>query len=337
VSSPAHPLDVITWVEAILEHPRAVLMRQVDRAKAELIAALKAQGVEYEQRMEALEEVSWPKPRGEEIYAFFNAYAARHPWVAGEAIRPKSVVREMVETWSSFAMYINDLGLQRSEGVLLRYLTDAYKALTQNVPPEHHTEQLLDIVAYLRAMLAHVDSSLLTEWEQLVAGAEAVGVEIEAPRIDISADRRRFTARVRAELHALVRAIARGAWDEASASVRHEGDADGEDDGWTPDAIAKAVGPFLDAYGDVAFDARARLAEHTQITATGPHQWEVRQRLLPRARIEAERYAVDGQQPGQDGWDEPPDEGSWAIEGRIDLRGDTNPAGPLVVLSRIGE
>jgi superfamily II RNA helicase len=324
-ASPTHALDVVTWVEAILEHPRAVLMRQVDRAKGELIAELKAAGVEYDQRMEALEEVSWPKPNGEVIYAFFNAYAEKHPWVAGEAIRPKSIVREMVETYASFAQFVNDLGLQRSEGVLLRYLSEAYKALIQNVPPEHHTEQLLDVIAYLRTMLAHVDESLLTEWERLVAGGEVAAAA--PPPIDISADRRRFVARVRAELHALVRALSTQVWEEAAAGIRQSVD----DPPWSPEAIAQAAAPVLEEYGEIAFDTRSRQGEYTTVTAVGPHQWVVRQRLVPKAQVQTERYAVEG-------WsDEAADEGAWAIEGRIDLRADTNPEGPIIELVGISE
>ncbi|MEQ1504263.1 MAG: DUF3516 domain-containing protein [Myxococcota bacterium] len=318
--SPTHALDVVTWVEAILEHPRPVLFRQVDRAKGQLIAELKMAGVPYEERIEALEEVSWPKPLGEQIYAFYNAYHERHPWVGGEAIRPKSVAREMVETYASFAQYVNELGLQRAEGVLLRYLSEVYKALVQNVPTEHHTELLLDVIAYFRAMLAHVDSSLLTEWEQLLAGADAVAVE---HKIDISADRRRFTARVRAELHALIRAFATRDWDEAEACVRGAV--------WSADRIQAAVAPFFDQLGEVAFDQRARFAEYTQVTAVGPYQWEVRQRILPKLARTTETYDVEGHE------DEEADLGAWFVEGRIDLRADTNPEGPLVELTAIGE
>jgi hypothetical protein len=314
-----HALDVITWVEAILEHPRPVLQRQVERARGVLVAELKAAGVPYEERMEALDEVDWPKPNGERIYAWFNAYAERHPWVAAEAIRPKSVLREMAETWASFAQYVNDLGLQRSEGVLLRYLMDAYKALAQNVPPEHHTPQLLDHVAYLRTMLARVDASLLTEWERLVQGQEG-GTEVVS--VDISADRKRFVARVRAELHGLVRALVASDWDEAARSVAPS-------DGWDAAAFRDALAPFVEEYGAVGFDARTRLAEHTAITAVGPHQWTVRQRLLPRTRLEVDQHEWAGPDDG-------PDEGTWAIEGRIDLRRDTDPVGPIVEIAAIG-
>ncbi|MEZ4241662.1 MAG: DUF3516 domain-containing protein, partial [Myxococcota bacterium] len=185
----------------------------------------------------------------------------------------------------------------------------------------------LDVIAYLRTMLAHVDESLLTEWEKLVSGAEAP-TEAAPPPIDISADRRRFVARVRAELHALVRALSLGEWEEAAACVRQR---DGDDDPWTPEVLAKAVAPVAEEYGAVGFDTRARRAEFTQVTQTGPHLWTVRQRLRPPARGQTARYAVVG-------WrDEEADIGAWSIEGRIDLRADTNPEGPIVELTGIAE
>ncbi len=314
-ASPTHAADVVSWVEAILENPRQVLLRQVDRAKFALIQELKAAGVPYEDRIAALEDITWPKPNAEAIYAFFNGYKDHHPWVGAEAIRPKSVVREMAEIYTSFAEYIGELGLQRSEGVLLRYLSEAYKALVQNVPSDRRTDTLLDIMAWLRAMLAVVDSSLVTEWERLVEGADAP----EAPaKIDISAEPRVFAARVRAELHGLVRAIAHLDWVEATAAVR---DLDGV---WSPDAIAALMEPFVVEHGGVRFDHDARMARRTTITREGAHQWRVRQLLLPLRPPEI-----------------PPEEGEedvdvWTIEGRIDLRTDTNPDGPLVELVGIG-
>jgi hypothetical protein len=119
---------------------------------------------------------------------------------------------------------------------------------------------------------------------------------------------------VRAELHALVRALAMRDWDEAAACVRR-----GEDDPWGPDDLHRALARFLDEHGDVGFDNRARMSEHTEITPVGPHQWTVRQRLLPKARIQTERYDVEGHE------DDAFDEGTWAIEATIDLQADTNP------------
>jgi superfamily II RNA helicase len=325
-ASPTHALDVVTWVEAILEHPRQVVLRQADRAKFQLLQELKAAGVPYEDRIVALEDVTWPKPNAEHIYEVFNTYKVHHPWVSDELIRPKSVVREMAELFTSFAEYVKELGLQRSEGVLLRYLSEAYKALAQNVPAEARTDALLDVIAYLRAMLALVDSSLLTEWEQLMSGADAPAVEA-VKKVDISADRRVFVARVRAELHALVRALSREDWEEAAACVKRD-----EAGPWGPDAFAEALAPFLEEHGAVAFDHRARLANLTTVRPVGPHQWEVRQVLVAptkdTAQDDATRFGYADDAPEADA-------PSWAIEGRIDLRGDTNPEGPLVTIVAI--
>jgi hypothetical protein len=321
---PEHALDLVTWVESILENPRAVLMRQEDKAKYQLLQELKSQGVPYEERIAALEDVSWPKPNAEAIYEFFNTYRARHPWVESEAIRPKSIVREMAESFISFADYVKDLGLQRSEGVLLRYLTEVYKALVQNVPIELHTDALTDLIAWLRAMLAQVDASLLMEWETLMAGGDAPAADAGRP-VDISEDRRTFHARIRAELHALVRALAHRDWEEAAATVRRA-----EDGPWSPDEFEKALAPFLEEHGDVAFDHRARLGTCTSVKPDGPHRWIVRQTLLaPLAPHAADTYAFDT--------GESEDVGRWSIEARIDLRGNTNPDGPLIEIVAIGE
>lgn len=300
--SPSYALDVLTWIEAILEDPRPVLYKQADRARLEKLNELKAAGVPYEERIAALEDVSWPRPFAELIYERFNGYAETRPWVREEGIRPKSVAREMAEVYSSFGDYVKDLGVQRAEGVLLRYLTEVYKAVVQNLPVERHTPGLLEVGSWLRALLAHTDSSLLTEWERLVQGADFVDAP---PPVDISADRRAFVSRVRAELHQLVRALSRGDAEAAAACVRR-----GEGDRWGPEDWVQV----LARVGEVGFDGRARLAEHTRVRATGPHQFEVSQRLFPPQLPEEDEDSA----------------GVWAIVGRVDLRGDTNPEGPLV-------
>src|SRR3979409_1202060 len=131
---------MLSLVESILENPDVVLYSQLRRLKDQKIAELKAQGMEYDQRMEELEKLEWPKPLREFIYVSFNDFAQKHPWVGEENIRPKSVAREMVERFSSFNDYVRDYGLQRSEGVLLRYLGQAYKTLIQTVPESMKTE-----------------------------------------------------------------------------------------------------------------------------------------------------------------------------------------------------
>ena len=316
LESPTHALDVLLWVEAILENPMALLFKQVDRAKSQLMAQLKAAGVPYEERIAALEDISWPQPQAETIYAFFAAYAVKHPWVTREAIHPKCIAREMAESAQSFGEYVQDLSAARAEGVLLRYLSEVYKAVVQNVPPEHQTDDVLDVIAYLRALLARVDSSLIAEWEQMLAGNPAPGVEPDRP-IDISADKKRFYARIRAELHAVVRALSRQDWEEAAAALRQD-----QGEPWSPDQLQKALQPFLDEHGAVAWDGRARQGNLTQIVADGRLVWKVRQRLLPIALPNA---------------DEEEDAVAWFVEGVVDLRTNTNPDGPLVALQRLGD
>ena len=60
--SPDYPLDAVSVIESTLDDPRPVLSQQQYRARGEAVAAMKAEGIEYEQRMELLEEVTWPKP-----------------------------------------------------------------------------------------------------------------------------------------------------------------------------------------------------------------------------------------------------------------------------------
>ncbi len=160
--------DLITLVESILENPEIVLRKQVDKIKGELVAQLKAEGVEYDQRMERLEEVTHPKPLADFIYGTFNRFRGKHPWVGGEDIKPKSIGREMFEGYMSFADYVKRYGLQRSEGVLLRYLSQLYKTLDQNVPEPAKTEGVWDALGFFRALVETTDSSLLEEWQGLL-------------------------------------------------------------------------------------------------------------------------------------------------------------------------
>ena len=296
-------LDVITMVESVLENPRPVLYAQVSQLKGRLVAELKAAGVPYEDRTAELEGITWPKPKETWIYATFNAYAETRPWVNEESIRPKSVARDMVEQYAAFHNYVNDLKMTRAEGVLLRYLSQVYQALARIVPEDARTPELIDTIAFIRAMLARVDSSLVTEWEKLTA--EDGGQIAESRPVDISADKRTFHARIRAELHALVRALSREDYDEVAASVQ---------DGWRAAEIKKALAPYHDEFGPVIFDGRARLAHNTIIQRTAPHQWRVQQVLIDEE-----------------------EENAWSILGSIDLRDNTNPDGPLLQLISIGE
>jgi superfamily II RNA helicase len=304
----SYALDLTTLVESILENPTQVLLAQQNKAKEELINRLKAEGVEYDDRMKELEKVTHPKPNADFIYDTFNAFAAKHPWV-GENIRPKSVVRDLYERYMSFAEYVREYGLARSEGVLLRYLSDAYKTLVQTVPEPAKTDAVVDVIAYLRAMLERIDSSLVTEWEEMVAPSEAAAPEAAAQperKKDISRDQKAFHARIRHELHALVRALAARDYEEAAASVHPESALSGQ-------ALAAAMERYFEEYPTLVTDQRARTTDRTSIDKLEPHLYRIRHVLV-----------------------DPEEDNMWALEGHIDLRQDQAPEGVLIRLEHLG-
>ena len=162
-----YALDVVSVVEATLEDPRQVLRAQEHRARGEAIGEMKADGIEYDERMELLDEVTWPKPLQDLLEHTYELYRQRHPWVGENAVSPKSVVRDMYERAMTFGEYVAFYGLTRSEGLVLRYLGDAYRALRQTVPDSVRTDELEDIVQWLGTVVRQTDSSLLDEWEML--------------------------------------------------------------------------------------------------------------------------------------------------------------------------
>src|SRR6187549_989924 len=161
--SPSYALDVLTLVESICEDPDVVLRQQVDKLKGQKVGELKAAGVEYEERMAELEKVEHPKPNVEFMTSSFAAFASDHPWVVREALKPKSIARQMVEMLQPFGAYVKEYGLARSEGLLLRYLSEVYKTLRQSIPEPARTPELDDATAYLGSLVRSVDSSLLDE------------------------------------------------------------------------------------------------------------------------------------------------------------------------------
>jgi hypothetical protein len=165
--APSYALDVVSVIESTLDNPRPVLSAQQFRARGEAVAQMKADGIEYEQRLDLLEEVTHPRPLVELLDAAYEMYRRGHPWVADHELAPKSVVRDMYERGMTFVEYISFYSLSRSEGLVLRYLADAYRALRQSVPEEAKTEELADLIEWLGELVRQVDSSLLDEWERL--------------------------------------------------------------------------------------------------------------------------------------------------------------------------
>ena len=173
--SPTYALDVVSVIESILDDPRQVLSAQRFKARGEAVAAMKSEGIEYDERMELLADVTHPRPLAELLDAAYEIYKRGHPWVADYEMRPKSVVRDMFERAMNFVEYVGFYQLARSEGLVLRYLADAYRTLRQTVPEAARTEELDDIIEWLGELVRQVDSSLLDEWEQLRAGTDDDG------------------------------------------------------------------------------------------------------------------------------------------------------------------
>jgi superfamily II RNA helicase len=285
--APTFALDVLSVLEATLDDPRQVLRAQQSKAKGEAVAAMKMEGVEYEERMERLEEVSWPQPLAELLHAAFETYAQGHPWVRDFALSPKSVARDLSERHMTFVEYVGFYGLARSEGLVLRYLADAYKVLRRTVPGDARTDEVEDLVEWLGELVRQVDSSLLDEWEALREGGGTAPdrpVEDDRPR-PVTENRRAFRVLVRNALFRRVELVALRRWIDLG-----ELDPDLGEDGWRTG---------IEAY----------FAEHDEV-GTGPD-----------ARG-PDRFLVD-EQPGL--WrvrqilDDPAGDHDWGIAAEVDL------------------
>ena len=267
-----YPLDVLSFIEATLEDPAAILRRQLDTLRGRAINAMKAEGLQYDERMAKLEEVELPKPRADLIYATFEVFAQHHPWVGAADLRPKSIARDLFEQGASFNEYVKEYGLQRSEGVLLRYLSNAYKALIQTVPDAVKTEELRDLEAWLRGLVKAVDSSLIDEWERLLDPSAPVidaTDDVGAGDVDIVADERAFRVMVRNAVWRVVRATATG---EARAIARVVREAPDEE------ILSAQLTAYFEAHDRMLLDADARSPRHLDIERGG-EQWSLRQTL----------------------------------------------------------
>ena len=220
-NSEDYAVDLLSLVESIIENPDVILRRQVDKLATLKLAEMKADGIEYEERMEELAKIEHPKPNKEFIYETFNRFSALHPWVGSENIRPKSIARDMYETYQSFNDYIGEYGVQRAEGVLLRYLSEVYKVLVQTVPKEFHTDETKLMMEYIGASVRGVDSSLLDEWERIRgAGIQRLSsdqidrsVVPELP--DITRNFSEFSIKIRNEVFRFVRFLASKNYESA--------------------------------------------------------------------------------------------------------------------------
>ena len=320
--SPTFALDVISIVEAVLEDPRPLLYAQENQAKAAAVASMKAQGMEYDERMAALEEISWPKPLEELLSPAFSVYARSNPWVGDLELSPKSVIREMIENAMTFTELISRYDVGRSEGVILRYLSDAYRMMRQVIPEEIMTEELEAMISWLADLIRSVDSSLLDEWEAMMNGKElveaesaasAVGAERafgadESGAIAFTANRHAFRNAVRRALFNFVELMSRDDVDGLERATAQAADSDGlfaEVAPWTGDDWDHALERYWAEHDwiDINQGARSQALCTLEEQVSGEDvltlmPFSARDNANQRSRFEALARAVDGAPAG---------------------------------------
>jgi len=302
--SPLYPLDVTSVIEATLEDPRQVLSAQLKKARGEAVAAMKMEGIEYEERMALLDDVTYPRPLADVLDAAYNMYRRGHPWVADYQLATKSVVREMYEQAMTFAEYVASYGLARAEGIVLRYLADAFKALRQTVPEDARTEELTDLIEWLGELVRQVDSSLIDEWERLRDPAAAAAAIVDDKPPAVTGNVRAFRVLVR---NALFRRV------ELAALRRYYdlGELDA-DSGWDADAWEDALSEYYEEYESIGTGADAR-GPALLIIETGKDRWTVRQIL-----------------------DDPAGNHDWAITGTVDLAASDEAGTAVLHIANVG-
>ena len=329
--SPEYALDVITLCESILENPEAILRIQLSKARDARMNELKAQGMEYNQRLEELEKVEYPKPLRDFIYDTFNAFADVHPWV-DENIEPKSIVREMFENFSTFSGYVKQYNLQRMEAILLRHLNGVYKVLSQTVPDGYKNEELLEMQDYLGDMIRRVDSSLLEEWEKMAhpedyqkrldegtaedEAEKAFGADKAAA--DITYDKKRFLSMVRQRIFQIMMSLSKQDFSDVLDSLADdlaEGEllADAEGTPWTEKRLLEIMAAYTAEHHKFRMDVEGRALAHTIVTY--------------------DKNIMHIQQMLQD----EEDFNDWSIDFTVNLDESREAGMPLLKLARIGE
>jgi len=277
-----------------------VLMAQRFEARGEAVGAMKADGLDYEERMDALDDVSWPRPLAEELEGALRVYRQRHPWVDPRDLSPKSVVREMYERAMTFGEFVAHHKLFRAEGVVLRYLTDAYRALRSTVPTSARTEELDDLVEWLGEVVRHTDSSLLDEWEALANPTDEAMTEVRTPSEGraLTANPRALRVMVRQSMFRRIELL----------SLRRYAALASLDGGLTEEQWSAADAGYRAEYDDLGTGPQAR----------GP--------ALFRVAEEVDRWVVTQI------LDDPEGDRDWRITAELDLTA-TDEAGELVLLT----
>ncbi|RGE20072.1 RNA helicase [Leucobacter sp. wl10] len=335
--SDGYPLDVISIIESTLEDPRAILRAQEHRARGEAVAAMKAEGIEYDERMELLEEVTHPRPLKPLLDEAFQEYAREVPWARDYEPRPKSVVRDMIERAFGFRDLVSFYQLGRAEGSVLRYLSDAYRAIERTVPERAKSPELEELIEWLGELVRQIDSSLIDEWEELshpdpeahrrareLLGLDAGGggaAALGPPVRSVLANERAFLVMLRNALFRRVQAAALERYHElAELDGALAGTAAGAGigvPGFGEQRWRDALAGYYTEYDEIRVDADARAPALLELDrgpdATAAGVWRFRQVLL-----------------------DPEGDRDWGIEGVVDLAASEAEGEPVVRVERVG-
>ncbi len=302
----AYALDVLSAVEAVCESPKAILERQLDRLKAEKIAELKAAGVEYDERMAELEKVELPKPNAEAIYATFAEFSVHHPWIGAENIKPKSIARDMYERYATFDEYVRELDLSRMEGLLLRYLSEVMKTLAQTVPERRKTDALDELTWFLEDQVRGIDSSLLDEWEERLAGGKPKAEKVPEKPKGLRDDPKALLVRARRDAHRVLKLLSVGDFEGLAKAITNPED-------WPAATLTARGQAYVAEKGRLLVHHEARRAEFTTLERDSEHGWKLHQTM------------VDDQ-----------GHNDWALSFSIDLGEEPAADAPLLALRAIG-
>ena len=267
-----YALEVLSIVEAISENPTIILQQQLQKKRNLALAQMKAEGIDFDERVEKLDKIEHDKPLADFIYQTFNQFIKNHPWLENENIHPKSIVQDMFNKGATFNEYINEYSLAKSEGVLLRYISQVYKTLVQNIPNSDQTESVLEIIAYLKTMIEKVDTSLIEEWEGLSYQKESSNNQVEAVE---KIDPKVSLLKAKAEIYYMVQLLALKQYDELAAFLANQ-----KEYLWTKESIELAMMPFYEEYEHIVKDYRARNPLLTKITLLQHHNYEFIHTLL---------------------------------------------------------
>ncbi|MEX3516067.1 DUF3516 domain-containing protein [Corynebacterium camporealensis] len=271
-----YTLDIITVFESILDDPRQVLQAQQSQRRGEEIAALKAEGVDYTDRMNIVEDITWPKPLEELLEQAYDTFCEGNSWAKDFELRPKSVLRDMLENAMTFSDLIATYRLARSEGVVLRYLTDVWRTLKQSVPSEYMTDELEDIIEWLGELIRQVDSSLVDEWAEMTGEDSPIDEEtlnrelafgVDDPTA-LTANRRAFGIMVRNYMFRIVQLFALEKEEQLEFMLEYLDE--------VPD-FGAALDEYFEEYDDMDTGPEARGPEFYRVEDDSDRQWKVRQ------------------------------------------------------------